>query len=88
MARGDAFNSIDALTHCNQSSRSRLEGAANVISVTRDDAPIVALSRNNFSKNGVGARFRSLRSKTSSATTFTEGDNGTSNRNSRAVRDL
>ena len=57
MARGDAFNSIDAFTHCNQSSRSRLEGAANVISVTRDDAPIVALSRNNFSKNGVGARF-------------------------------
>ena len=57
MARGDAFNSIDAFTHCNQSSRSRLEGAANVISVTRDDAPIVALSRNNFSKNGVGALF-------------------------------
>ena len=88
MARGDAFNSIDALTQANQSSRSRLEGAANVISVTRDDAPIVALSRKSFRRNGVGALFRSFRSKTSSATTFTEGDRGTSNRNSRAVRDL
>ena len=55
-----------------------------MISVTRDDAPIVALSRNNFSKNGVGARC-SFRSNTSSYNT--EGDKITSNRNSRAVRD-